>query len=467
MMVVLSLCCVWWTSLTTKTTTTMWHGVAAFAPQTVVTRSIGQSNPALFAGKIRQITELSSASKIEGQSEGENTTTTTTLVWSPSLRKTMAGIASLGAVETGYLTYAKLFGSGGSGVFCGNSQAAVSSCDQVLSGPYSHLPFFDNVPLASLGFLAYSSIVVLALQPLLGNANNTDRGDNGVAVAVDDTTNRILLTALATSMATFSIFLMTLLFGVLRASCPYCVGSAALSFLLANVALIGGCLPEPSQLQLQSQQPSSQLQEHGGSDDATTTTRADTKAGKTVLAGFTGAVLGSLLLFAEGSVDTINNSGMMGGTSTLVATINGSTSSSSSQQQQQQQQLLYAPPAITTESSERALALGRELSKLGGAKMYGAHWCSHCYDQKEILGKQVFASEREGGFGFVQYVECSRDGVDSKSGVCKEKEIPGYPTWEIKGKLYPGQQELDELEELVKGIKGEAAATAAVERSGQ
>mmetsp|Transcript_26730 Transcript_26730/g.73529 ORF Transcript_26730/g.73529 Transcript_26730/m.73529 type:complete len:100 (-) Transcript_26730:99-398(-) len=99
--------------------------------------------------------------------------------------------------------------------------------------------------------------------------------------------------------------------------------------------------------------------------------------------------------------------------------------------------------------------------------MYGAHWCSHCYDQKEILGKQVFASEREGGFGFVQYVECSRDGVDSKSGVCKEKEIPGYPTWEIKGKLYPGQQELDELEELVKGIKGEAAATAAVERSGQ
>ena len=74
--------------------------------------------------------------------------------------------------------------------------------------------------------------------------------------------------------------------------------------------------------------------------------------------------------------------------------------------------------------------------------MYGAYWCSHCFDQKEALGKEAFRK--------ITYVECSKDGYNSQTKLCKEKEVPGYPTWEINGKLYPGQQELDELEELIK-----------------
>ncbi|KAL3914001.1 MAG: hypothetical protein SGILL_006272, partial [Bacillariaceae sp.] len=102
---------------------------------------------------------------------------------------------------------------------------------------------------------------------------------------------------------------------------------------------------------------------------------------------------------------------------------------------------LYAPPEITTESSERATALAKSLNSLN-AKMYGAHWCSHCYDQKQVFGKEAFPT-------YIKYIECSKDGVNSQSKLCKIMEVPGYPTWEIQGKLYPGELELEELEELV------------------
>ena len=318
-------------------------------------------------------------------------------------------MASLGALETGYLTYAKLVAPNSATLFCGSSQSAVISCDQVLNGPYSNVPFLENVPLAVLGFLAYSSVVGLALFPLMNKR-------------VDDTQNRILLTALTTTMATFSIFLMTLLFGVLQASCPYCVFSAADSFMLANLALIGGCLPEGTV---------------EGSEER------DTTGGKTVAVGFLGAFLGAVLVFGNGSIDAINSvSG--GNSSTLLATtISGGN-------KQPQEGLLYAPPEITTESSARALSVARSLRDFD-AKMYGAHWCSHCYDQKQTLGKQVF--DKSKGKPLVEYVECSKDGINSQSKVCKAKEVPGYPTWEIRGNLYPGEQSIDELEDLIKDIR--------------
>ena len=79
------------------------------------------------------------------------------------------------------------------------------------------------------------------------------------------------------------------------------------------------------------------------------------------------------------------------------------------------------------------------------AKMYGAYWCSHCYDQKETLGKQAFSK--------IQYVECSADGKDSQTKLCKARKVPGYPTWEIAGELYPGEQDLEELEGVVKLVE--------------
>lgn len=74
-----------------------------------------------------------------------------------------------------------------------------------------------------------------------------------------------------------------------------------------------------------------------------------------------------------------------------------------------------------------------------GATMYGAFWCPHCADQKELFGDAV---ER------VPYVECDPEGEDAQPEVCAAKEIQGYPTWEINGELYPGTQSLEDLAQL-------------------
>jgi uncharacterized membrane protein len=355
--------------------------------------------------------------------DNDNNYNNNNAVWSPNLRRIIGGIASLGAIETGYLTYAKLFGgsNGGGLLFCDESSSGgYSSCDQVLNGPYSNLPFFDHVPLASLGLVAYTLVGVLALKPIIFE------NDNG-----NDNTNRILLTTLTTTMGTFSIFLMTLLFGVLKTECPYCIFSAGCSILLANLALIGGCLPE---------------QEVDETSEKTTT------GSRTVATGFLSAIIGAVLLFGTGSMNTFNSASNSFDSGTLLASINGSNRNNDDGVGGMK---IYSPPEITTESSKRALDLARTLNTMD-AKMYGAYWCSHCFDQKEAFGKQVFSHNNENPSKFnIEYVECSKDGENSQTKLCKSKEVPGYPTWEIQGKLYPGEQELDELEDLVKTIMAE------------
>lgn len=44
----------------------------------------------------------------------------------------------------------------------------------------------------------------------------------------------------------------------------------------------------------------------------------------------------------------------------------------------------YFETGITKESSPLAITLAKHLHSIG-AKLYGAFWCSHCYDQKEVL----------------------------------------------------------------------------------
>mmetsp|Transcript_2840 Transcript_2840/g.6338 ORF Transcript_2840/g.6338 Transcript_2840/m.6338 type:complete len:338 (+) Transcript_2840:54-1067(+) len=104
--------------------------------------------------------------------------------------------------------------------------------------------------------------------------------------------------------------------------------------------------------------------------------------------------------------------------------------------------IMSAPP-ITEHSSVRAVRLGKAL-QARGAKMYGAYWCSHCFGQKQRLGQEAMR--------YVEYIECAKDGEGSKTGLCKDRKVPGYPTWEINGELHPGEMSLDELEEMV-GLK--------------
>ena len=101
-----------------------------------------------------------------------------------------------------------------------------------------------------------------------------------------------------------------------------------------------------------------------------------------------------------------------------------------------------SPPEIKSKSSAKAMAISKKMKSLH-ARMYGAYWCGHCADQKETLGKEAFEKN-------VEYVECSEVGKNSQAnGLCAEKDIRGYPTWEINGIKYSGERSLDELEKLV------------------
>lgn len=73
------------------------------------------------------------------------------------------------------------------------------------------------------------------------------------------------------------------------------------------------------------------------------------------------------------------------------------------------------------------------------AAVYGAFWCPHCRDQKAIFGDAA---------AVMPYVECDPSGENAQTQLCQDKNIRGYPTWEIAGKLYPGVRSLDELAAL-------------------
>lgn len=76
--------------------------------------------------------------------------------------------------------------------------------------------------------------------------------------------------------------------------------------------------------------------------------------------------------------------------------------------------------------------------------MYGAYWCSHCNNQKQAFGA--------GGARIIDYVECAADGYASQRPLCQQKQVAGYPTWEIEGEYYRGEKSLEELM-VISGFK--------------
>ncbi len=96
---------------------------------------------------------------------------------------------------------------------------------------------------------------------------------------------------------------------------------------------------------------------------------------------------------------------------------------------------------VTTTSSAKAIGLAQHLRKTG-AKLYTAYWCPHCHNQKERFGKEAVSQ--------LDVIECDRRGVNPQTQLCIDKKIRGYPTWEIGGKLYAGDRNLENLAELSK-----------------
>lgn len=56
------------------------------------------------------------------------------------------------------------------------------------------------------------------------------------------------------------------------------------------------------------------------------------------------------------------------------------------------------------------------------AKMYGAYWCPHCADQKELFGTS---------FEYVPYVECGILGSREEAPACVQAGVKHFPTWEF------------------------------------
>jgi len=74
-----------------------------------------------------------------------------------------------------------------------------------------------------------------------------------------------------------------------------------------------------------------------------------------------------------------------------------------------------------------------------GAKLYGAFWCSHCKEQKDLFSSSL---------QYLDYVECDANGENAQLEECARMGIEGYPTWIINNQKYPGTKSLEELARL-------------------
>ncbi|GMI68238.1 Lumen Thiol Oxidoreductase 1 [Hibiscus trionum] len=104
--------------------------------------------------------------------------------------------------------------------------------------------------------------------------------------------------------------------------------------------------------------------------------------------------------------------------------------------------LPYFTTEITTKSSPFAISLARHLHSIG-AKMYGAFWCSHCQEQKQMFGREAAK--------LLDYIECFPDGYKTGTVMikaCADANLEGFPTWVINGQVLSGDMELEKLAEV-------------------
>ncbi|EAW33729.1 vitamin K epoxide reductase family protein [Lyngbya sp. PCC 8106] len=280
-------------------------------------------------------------------------------------RPITAAIASIGVVETTYLTWVKLTG--------GSAACPTDGCNQVLNSPYASV---FGLPLTLFGLLAYLSMGVIAIAPLLVDSHS----QKSLRANLEEQT-RLLMFALSTAMVVFSGYLMNIMVVEIGEFCPYCVASALFAVSLFVLSIWG----------------------HDWED-----------VGQLLLTGLT-----------IGMVTLIGALGLYGSINADIKVVTTENPSKSGE--------------ITTTSGPAELALARHLQQLN-AKEYGAYWCPHCQDQKQLFGKEAFA--------MIDYVECDPKGKNPRPQLCKEAGITGYPTWEIDGQFYPGTASLEKLADL-------------------
>lgn len=239
-----------------------------------------------------------------------------------------------------------------------------------------------GLPLTLFGCLAYLAMFALALAPLAVNAESSPEQ----RTKLEGLTWPLLFVG-ATGMMVFSGFLMYVLVTDLKEVCPYCIASALMSTTLFALVVLG---------------------------------RRWDDRGKLL---FNGVIVAMLALVGTLGIYAVPGGPLRSDATTIPGT----------------------GPAITTTSNEADVALANHLTDVD-AKMYGAYWCPHCHDQKQLFGKEAAKK--------IPYVECAEDGYKSQTAVCRSvPEVTGFPTWEVNGEFLSGSQSLETLA-LASGYEG-------------
>lgn len=311
-------------------------------------------------------------------------------------RPIIGAVAIMGAILTAYLTITKLFGGE---VACSATAKAASSCSGVLDSPYATV---FGLPLSLWGCLAYLSMATFALSPLVINRDHEAEANSRQKKLKRTLENWtwLLLLAGSTAMAVFSGYLMYVLAVKIQAVCLYCIGSALFSLTLLILTIMGREWEDLGQI------------------------------------FFTGVIVAMLTLVGTlGVYANVDNPNADGDPPIEIRDKDGFIAIPRPQTDP-------VPPhgwEVTTTSGENEIALAKHLTETG-AKMYGAFWCPHCFEQKQILGKEAFKE--------INYIECDPQGENPQRDACIAAGIQSFPTWDIKGKLYPGAKTAAELAKL-------------------
>ena len=307
-------------------------------------------------------------------------------------RLIIGAIAIIGLILTVYLTITKL--AGGEVACSADTAQATSRCTDVLDSDYAYPFGRSGPPLSLFGSLAYGSMAILALGPLFVNGEQQKELRKKLEVWT-----WWLLLAGGVAMASFSSYLMYVLAFKIQSICYYCIGSALFSLSLLILTIIGREWEDMGQIL------------------------------------FTGVIIALLTLV---------------GTVGVYANIDSSIAENSvNSTGNPAEKILITPPKaqpkppsgweITTNSGPAEIALAKHLASIGAVK-YGAFWCPHCYEQKQLFGQEAF---RE-----VNYVECAPEGKNPEPQKCLDAKIRAFPSWIINDQLYEGTQTLEQLAKI-------------------
>ena len=143
------------------------------------------------------------------------------------VRVVIAVLATVGAIDTGAITLKKwgLLGA----LSCGKEGFfGCNGCEKVLASAWGSIA---GQPLALFGCLAYLTILLMAVVPLVA------QGETRVSLSQRSWWGMALL---STAMAVFSLVLVGVMLFGLQDCCPFCILSALLSVSLMVFSLVGG-----------------------------------------------------------------------------------------------------------------------------------------------------------------------------------------------------------------------------------